>query len=109
MPWLEQHPTSGRFKICFRWGGRQFKKTVKATDRRDTHAILQRVQENLGLAERGRLEIPTDADVATFFVSDGKLTDRPKLPPPPKPLTLGELRDSYLRAHSGGALEANSL
>jgi len=33
MAWLEEHPTSGRFKICFRWSGRKRKKTVKTTDR----------------------------------------------------------------------------
>src|SRR3954469_25045751 len=98
MAWLEQHPTSGRFKICFRWGGRQFKKTVKTTDRREAEAIVRRVDENLGLAERGRFEVPPDADVATFFVSDGKLGDkpRPEPVPPPKPLTLGGLRDAYV-------------
>ncbi len=48
MPWLEQHPTSGRFKVCFRWGGRQFKKTVKAADRGQALAVLKRVEENLG-------------------------------------------------------------
>ena len=70
---------------------------------------MQRLQENISLAERGRLDVPPDSDVATFFVSDGKLTDRPKLEPPPKPLTLGELRDAYLQVHAHGALEANSL
>jgi hypothetical protein len=33
MAWLEQHPTSSRFKICFRWGRQRFKKTVKTTNR----------------------------------------------------------------------------
>src|SRR5262249_1879564 len=76
-PWLEQHPTWGRFKICFRWGGRQFKKTVKTTDRDEALAALKRVEENIDLAERGRLPLPPDADVATFFVSDGKLSQKP--------------------------------
>jgi hypothetical protein len=38
MAWLEQHPTSGRFKICFRFGGRQLKKTVKVTERQQAEA-----------------------------------------------------------------------
>jgi hypothetical protein len=43
MAWLEKHPTSGRFKICFRWAGQQFKKTVKTTDRGEAEAIALRV------------------------------------------------------------------
>jgi hypothetical protein len=109
MPWLEQHPTSGRFKVCFRWGGQQFKKTVKTTDRGEALAVLKRVEENIDLAERGRLEVPPAADVASFFLSDGKLPHRPKVEPPPNPLTLGELRDAYLHAYGNGAIEANSL
>ena len=49
MAWLEQHPTSGRFKIRFRWGGQQLKKTVKTTNRSDAEAILLRLEENIGL------------------------------------------------------------
>jgi integrase len=109
MAWLEQHPTSGRFKVCFRWGGHQFKKTVKTTDRGDAEGILRRVEETISLAERGRLEVPPGADVATFFLSDGKLPHKPRVEPPPKPLTLEELRDRYVQAHAQGAIEASSL
>ena len=77
MAWLEQHPTSGRFKICFRWGDQKLKKTVKTTSRKDAEALLLRFEENLALLERGRLELPQGADVATFLLSDGKLTSRP--------------------------------
>lgn len=109
MAWLEQHPTSGRFKICFRWGGKQFKKTVKTTNRSDAEAILIRLEENIGLVERGRLQLPPDADIATFLLSDGKITQPPKVEPPPKPLSLGELRDLYVKVLSCGPMEAGSL
>lgn len=33
MAWLEAHPTSGHFKICFRFNGRKLKKTVKTAER----------------------------------------------------------------------------
>ena len=109
MAGLEQHPASSRFKICFRWGGQQFKRTVKTTNRSEAQAILLRQEENIGLVERGRLAIPPEADIATFLLADGKMMQPPKVEPPPKPLTLGELRDLYLAAHSHGAMEANSL
>lgn len=109
MAWLEEHPTSGHFKICFRWGGKKLKKTLKTIDRREAEGALLRLQENIALVERGRLEIPPDADVATFLMSDGKLTERPQDRQPKVKLTLGELRDQDLGAHANGAVEVNSL
>jgi hypothetical protein len=68
------------------------------------------MEENLDLLERGRIELPPGTDIGTFLVSDGKQTGKPfPVPPPPRPLTLGELRDAYLAVHSNGAMEANSL
>lgn len=109
MAWLEEHPTSGHFKICFRWGGRKLKTTLKTTSRKDAEATLLRFEENISLLERGRLELPADADLATFLLSDGKLTRNPKDIPAPQAITLVELRDRYVQTHSNGAMEQNSL
>jgi integrase len=108
MAWLEQHPTSGRFKICFRWGGKKFKKTVKTTSLSDAEIALARFNENLNLLERGRMELPPGADIGTFLLSDGKLNGQPTASPPTL-LTLGDLRDAYVEVHSNGAMEENSL
>jgi integrase len=109
MAWLEEHPTSGHFKICFRWGGRKLKKTVKTTVREDAETTFARFQENLRLLECGRLELLPGADIGTFLLSDGKLNGHPAASPLPHLVTLGELRDAYLEVHSNGAMEANSL
>ena len=109
MAWLEAHPTSGHFKICFRFNGRKLKKTVKTTERGKADVVLARFQENLDLLERGRIELPPGADIGTFLLSDGKLTGMPVAEPPPPALTLGGLRDAYLSVHSNGAMEENSL
>ena len=109
MAWLEQHPTSGHFKICFRWDGRKHKKTVKTENRKVAGAVLSRFNENLGLLERGRLELPDGADIGTFLLSDGKLGGQPVAPKTPEFQTLSELRDAYLAVHSNGSLEKNSL
>jgi len=109
MAWLETHPTSGHFRICFRWAGRKLKKTVKTTERSDAETALARFNENLDLLERGRLELPTGADIGTFLLSDGKLNGQPSATHPPRPLTLAELRDAYVQVHSNGAMEENSL
>ena len=109
MAWLEVHPTSGHFKLCFRWGRRKFKKTIKTADRGAAETALARFNENLNLLERGRLELPTGADIGTFLLSDGKLTGHPAASPRPQILTLGELRDAYVEVHSNGSMEENSL
>ncbi len=67
------------------------------------------MEETLSDLERGRLHLPPDADLITFLLSDGKLTQRPQDTPPPKAITLGELRDRYVQTHSNGAMEQNSL
>jgi hypothetical protein len=105
MAWLEKHPTSGRFKICFRWSGRKRKKTVKTTDRADVETALARFEENLHLLERGRLELPPGAEIGTFLLSDGKLNGRPIATSPLRNLTLGDLRDAYVATHSNGATQ----
>ncbi len=109
MAWLEEHPTSGHFKICFRWAGRKLKKTVKTSGRKEAEAILARFEENIQLLQRGRLSLPVGADIGTFLLSDGKLTSKPSPLPPVCPLTLSGLSDAYLAVHSNGAMETNSL
>jgi integrase len=109
MAWIEQHPTSGRFKICFRWGEQKIKKTLKVASESAARSALARLEETMDLLERGRLELPAGADIATFLLSDGKIAKKPVPTPVEKPLTLSELRDRYVEVHGNGAIEANSL
>jgi hypothetical protein len=109
MAWLEEHPTSGHFKICFRWCGKKLKKTIKTTARSTAETALARFEENLHLLERGRLELPPGADLCTFLISDGKLNGKPVPTMPTFIRTLGQLRDSYVEIQSNGAMEQNSL
>ncbi len=108
MAWLEQHPSSGHFKICFRWGGKKKRKSLPVTDPKAAQAILLRFEENVALLERGRLELPTSGDIMTFLLSDGKLASSPKSSLV-QPKTLREIVDRYLAALSHGSIEANSL
>jgi len=43
MAWLEEHPTSGHFKICFRLGNRKLKKTIKTTNQKEAEGALARL------------------------------------------------------------------
>ena len=69
LAWLELHPTSGHFKICFRWGGKKKRKSLPVTDPKAAQAILLRFEENVALLERGRLELPATGDIMTFLLS----------------------------------------
>ena len=109
MPWLEER--SGQFLISFRWNGAKYRRRIQAKDRKAADAVLARFVDTLGDVERGRLVIPDGADLATFLLSDGRLSERPgaATTPPSSGVRLRELADEYLAAHAGGALEKTTL
>jgi hypothetical protein len=104
MAWLETEK-SGRFKVCFRHGGQKFKKALKTSDPGDANALVGRLEENLRLLERGRLELPHGADLAVFLLPDGKLSAKPKTA---RVFTLTELQALYVKAQAA-FLEQNTL
>ncbi len=73
MVWVEPSTQAGRFKISFRWRGAKFRKPVVAKSHREDEGIARRVDENISLAERGRLKITEGADVAAFLLADGEV------------------------------------
>jgi len=100
---LEQR--SGRFRIVFRFGGQKFYHALSTDDFDDAEACRVRLEENLGLLERGQLELPAGTDLPVFLLSDGKLNGKPAAP---KPLTLKEFFERYKGKLSDGAKEANT-
>jgi integrase len=106
MAWLYQDPLSRNFKVCFRFRGRSYKKSLKTTNRQDAEIILGGVKRTLLRLEQNLLELPPDADVLTFVLSDGKQAEKPSRP---QVVTLQDLIDGYTAACSVGAMEENSL
>jgi integrase len=106
MAWLEQHRTSGHYHLCFRFGGKKYRRTLDTDDAKSAEATRLRFEENLVLLERGRFELPPDADLTTFLLSDGKLASQPVIASTP---LLGDVFDRYLAACGNGSIEANSL
>jgi integrase len=106
MAWLEQHRTSGHYHLCFRFGGKKYRRTLDTSDTKSAEATRLRFEENLVLLERGRFELPPDADLITFLLSDGKLAAPPVVASSP---LLGDVFDRYLATCGNGSMEANSL
>ncbi|MBI3821257.1 MAG: tyrosine-type recombinase/integrase [Planctomycetes bacterium] len=98
---------SNAYRIVFRFRGKKFQCPLKTEDRKEAEGCQARLDENLRLLQRGRLVLPPEADLPTFLLSDGRVSEKPKLPD--APLTLEELAKQYAELHSNGALESNSL
>jgi integrase len=97
---------SGYYYIRFRHGEMSFKRSLKTRDRREANAIRGRVTETILLVERGRLEIPSNADPGIFLLSDGKRNGKPEKP---KVRTLRDLFRVYNDELPEGAKEKTTL
>ncbi len=97
-----------RYRVVFRYDGRKYQHRLNTDDRRKAEAALLRLEENLELLQRGRLDPPTCwEDLPLYLLSDGKL-ERP-VRADPETLTLAALCKDYLAVCSNGSMEANSL
>ena len=75
MAWLYQDPLSQNYKVCFRFRGRPYKKSLKTADREDAEIILGGVKRTLLRLEQNLLDLPPEADILTFVLSDGRLAE----------------------------------
>jgi hypothetical protein len=95
---------SGAYAISFRYGGRQFMKSLKTRNRDEADGQRRKIELTLSEIERGRLVVPDGADLWHFVQSDGKRTQAPKFEPVH---TLSEL---FARYFDGGSFkEENTL
>ncbi len=99
---------SGWFHLHFRYQGRQYSHALKTKDRREAEAHRGTVDRLLIRIRNKEIPAPpANADIPTFLLSAGKFADDPA--PILKPLTLGDLRDRYLRTHANGSLESKTI
>ena len=104
MAWLEKRSDS--FHLNLRFENARFKKSLKTKNRREAEELVSRVERRLRLIEQGDLEVPSDCDLLTFLVSDGKLQKRVCAR---KTLTLEEIFREYQCCVSNGSIETNTL
>jgi len=106
MAHLRRDPLSGYLYIRFRYSGRSFNRSLKTRDDYEAGAICGRIEETILLLERGRIEMPTDADPADFILSDGKRNGKPVKP---KISTLADLFHTYNEEMPTGAKEPETI
>ena len=107
-------PKTGKARLFFRYGGRQFNRTISAKTDREAERACALIEETIQDLERGKLVIPTEADPAAFILSGGKVSKRPQLVSEPfqdaaKPPTLKHVLDTYAATLTPGSKEVNSL
>ena len=101
---IEFDEASGRYRIWFRYAGKPYKRSLKTTEKREAEAVVGRVEETIRLLERGRLDIPSDADPGVFILSDGKLNWKLTAE---QEYTLEKLLDLYPKSLPEGAKSAD--
>ena len=102
---VQQDP-SGHFHISFRFANRRFKRSLKTKHQRKAEATASHVEEKIRLVEAGRLLLPDDADIPTFLMSDGRLSEKLSAP---KSITLGNLYKQYAETLPPDSLEPMTL
>lgn len=106
MPWLEQRP-NGCFHVAFRFNGQKLKKSLRTSDPRTAETRLHQLEENIRLFEKGRLELPEDADVVDCLLSDGRLDGKPRVNT--RLRTLRQFADAFLASIPDGSLEVSTV
>lgn len=100
MAYLELDSTSGLYRVRFRYRGRPYKRSIKTIDAVEAAGVVARVAETIRFLERGRLEMPADADPGVFIMSDGKQV---KKTVSERADTLEELLTTYQKSIPPGA------
>jgi len=72
MAWLEKRGDG--FRICFRFSGQKFTRSLLTDDSRSANGALARLEDNLRRVELGTLEIPGSVDPVIFLLSDGRVS-----------------------------------
>lgn len=107
MAWLQKRGT--KYRLCFRFGGRMYREALGTADEREAEACRARLEDALNRVERGWLKLPDGVDLTVFLLSGGEVATRQEAPlPSAPPLTVGGLKDAYLKAQEA-ALETPSL
>jgi len=59
----------------FRFGGKEYKRSLKTADKRDAEAAINEIQRAIHRLTIGLIQVPPGIDVGDFILSGGTLTD----------------------------------
>lgn len=104
MAWLERRHE--QFHLCLRINGRKLKRSLKTANRRDAEHACERMERRLRLVEQGDLNVPADADLITFLLTEGRVAQLVALE---TGLSLKDACNRWDAALPDGSLEANTL
>lgn len=76
MAWIQREAKTGYWQLRFRYGGREYKRSLETTEEDIADRQRARVEDTILLIKRGRVVVPDGADIATFLLSDGKLATK---------------------------------
>src|SRR5262245_60818173 len=103
---LTQDPKSKTYRILFRFGRKQYHKSLKPKNQQEAEAKKGTIKELLLQMERGWVPVPPPNKFWPLLFSGGKLDAKPVVP---QVLTLGQLFERYEKEMPPGTMEENSL
>ena len=104
---IAPHPNSGIWHVQFVYAGKPFHKSLMTKKEKDARALLGRIEGRLYHLNTGTLQLPPDADLWQWLLSDGQRGKKPD--PPEKAWTLKNLFDWYFSNQTANAKETNTL
>ena len=105
MAWLQTDPTSGNQHICFRFGGKKFRRSLGTSNVKKARRKLARLEDTIELVQSGRIELPGNVDIPTFLLSDGKLNVKHAV----EELRICDLFDEFFDSIPNGSLEPRTI
>jgi integrase len=96
------------WRIIFQYKNGQHFVTLGQIEEIDAQGVKARYEYLLRLIKQRILNVPAGMSIETFLLHDGKPPEYVSDKAPPQ-TTFAELRDSYLKTFSSGAIEASTL
>ena len=101
---IHKDPKSSFYRIMFRYGGKQFQKSLDTKDEKTAEGMKGKIELILRELEHGRKHLPTGADLWEFLKTDGQRLEKVKAP---TVVTLTDLFERYLTEMPAGTMEAS--
>jgi integrase len=110
----EFNSKTGKARLFFRYGGKQFNRTIAVQSDKEALRVCALIEETIQDLKRGKLVMPAEDEPVSFIVSGGKVDLRPQLVSDPfheaaRPPTLKHIFDTYAAELTPGSKEANSI